>query len=163
LAAEKETEQEFQIIIKNLTRISAMQAAEFEVQNTFSQILKTDWKSGSANKYSENFARLEKILEEKYTKKGDRLDLWFGAIDDCIFSGNKENFGRITLNYEKKPVLLSSAFIYPKSGSASISKKGLIEVPEAIARFASCQIGFGGDLVLPDGHTKKIILPQGFQ
>ncbi|MFH0972261.1 MAG: hypothetical protein V1835_06905 [Candidatus Micrarchaeota archaeon] len=166
-----------------LIRLNSVHSAELEVKNAFSMTL-GHCGSGlngrdKADACALRLIVLEAGMEAKYRNEGVALDLWSGASDDfelgqmkdAVFSQKHPlkcascfDFSKPTIDYAKKPALLSSAFIYDQGGKMIISKMALPALPEAlIAGFAANEIYFGASAYFPSERAAAVFLmPEGF-
>lgn len=131
---------------------------------------------------AEKLAALESFAEKSFYEENASVNVWFGVVsseeipqlDKKMLSERKAlkcancfDLNAIALDYDKKPVLASTAFLefeFEKN-ALSISKNGLMRIPElAYLQLIPGTFGFGASIYYPNQNASSVILlPEGFE
>jgi len=165
---------------RQLSMIESVHASGSEFQNLVAQVLGKGKESGTQGVIDASLTlmHLEEEMERKLARDGVLGDLWFG---DCGWSGienaliashaNKRgakcagchDFSTPSADFGKKPVPLSSSFLYFGDG-LKISKRGLTTLPDPLlSKYPVSDICFGASLHYSDFDASVVhLLREGF-
>jgi hypothetical protein len=180
LAFELQMEKQMAQTKDGAIKIERINCAESEIENAIRQTMQEPiGNEGDLRMIPIRLAILENRLEKKMGREGIDADLWFGSTTKMEIGKLKEagilgksnpkclfcnDFSKITLDYDKKPQLLSFAFISNEMGRNIISKRGLTRLPEAAnLAYALGEVYFGATLYFRKiGASSGVLLPEGF-
>ena len=165
---------------QELIRIELLSEKEFETKAVFSQVMSSGFGSGRirSNYVSFELASMENLLEKKLMSEGYTADLWFGCAKkgefEEVFWANLNgsnlrckncfDFSKMTIGFDKKPALLSSAFLFDLDGKMILSKNSLSSLPYAL-RLAALKspVFFGARIAKTKGKESAVaIMEEGF-
>lgn len=155
---------------------------EQDAKNAFRQLLRSEKildRTSALKAIAARIATFEVFAENYYEGKGARTDFWLGGTDANEIALLKKrmleekkplkcqnclDLNDTTLDWNGKPVLAAECFLDYGNGETKISRNGLANCPDFIARFAvSEKIVFGISTYFPGEKISAVmIMPEGF-